>query len=64
MTTSTCEKKLDVYRRWGLSQESAFVRNPWFMSLSEEKITAVMDLFVTQFLLNCSKGFVIAISSF
>ncbi|PNT11219.1 hypothetical protein POPTR_011G005100v4 [Populus trichocarpa] len=51
MTTSTWEKKLDVYRRWGLSQEeilAAFVKNPWFMSLSEEKITAVMDLFVNQ----------------
>ncbi|CAK7351309.1 unnamed protein product [Dovyalis caffra] len=49
MTTSTWEKKLDVYRRWGLSREeilAAFVKNPWFMGLSEKKITGVMDLFV------------------
>ncbi|CAK7351311.1 unnamed protein product [Dovyalis caffra] len=51
MSTSTWEKKLDVRRRWGLSEEeilAAFVKNPCFMALSEEKIMGVMDLFVNK----------------
>ncbi|CAK7351307.1 unnamed protein product [Dovyalis caffra] len=51
MSTSTWEKKLDVLRRWGLSQEeilAAFVKYPWFICLSEEKIMGVMDLFVNK----------------
>ncbi|KAJ6935103.1 transcription termination factor MTERF8 [Populus alba x Populus x berolinensis] len=51
MSKSTWEKKLDVHRKWGLSEEEilqAFVKCPWFMSLSEEKIMAVMDLFVNK----------------
>ncbi|KAJ6767376.1 TRANSCRIPTION TERMINATION FACTOR FAMILY PROTEIN putative ISOFORM 1-RELATED [Salix purpurea] len=51
VTRSTWEKKLDVHRKWGLSEEEileAFVKFPWFMSLSEEKIMAVMDLFVNK----------------
>lgn len=51
MSRSTWEKKLDVYRRWGLSHEeilAAFAKSPWFMTLSEEKVVAVMDLFVNK----------------
>jgi mTERF domain-containing protein len=51
VTRTTWEKKLDVHRKWGLSEEEileAFVKCPWFMSLSEEKIMAVMDLFVNK----------------
>ncbi|CAK7351299.1 unnamed protein product [Dovyalis caffra] len=51
MRKSTWDKKLDVRSRWGLSQEeilAAFVKNPWFMALSEEKIMGVMDLFVNK----------------
>ncbi|KAJ6771089.1 hypothetical protein OIU74_017520 [Salix koriyanagi] len=51
MSRSTWEKKLDVYRRWGLSREeilAAFAKSPWFMTLSEEKVVAVMDLFVNK----------------
>ncbi|CAK7333119.1 unnamed protein product [Dovyalis caffra] len=51
MSRFTWEKKLDVYRRWGLSQKeilAAFGKSPWFMTLSEEKVMAVMDLFVNK----------------
>ncbi|CAK7351301.1 unnamed protein product [Dovyalis caffra] len=51
MSTSIWDKKIDVRRRWGLSQEeilAAFVKNPWFMALSEEKVMGVMDLFVNK----------------
>lgn len=51
MSRSTWEKKIDVYRRWGLSHEeilAAFAKSPWFMTLSEEKVVAVMDLFVNK----------------
>ncbi|CAK7351297.1 unnamed protein product [Dovyalis caffra] len=51
MSTSAWDKKIDVRRKWGLSPEeilSAFVKNPWFMGLSEEKIMGVMDLFVNK----------------
>jgi mTERF domain-containing protein len=49
ISRSTWEKKLAVYRRWGLSEEeilASFVKFPWFMALSEEKIMALIDLFV------------------
>ncbi|CAK7351303.1 unnamed protein product [Dovyalis caffra] len=51
MSKSTWDKKLDVHRRWGLSQEevlAAFVKYPSFMEVSEEKMTGVMDLFVNK----------------
>ncbi|CAK7351295.1 unnamed protein product [Dovyalis caffra] len=51
MSKSTWDKKLDVHRRWGLSQEeilAAFVRYPCFMEVSEEKTMRVMDLFVNK----------------
>ena len=51
MSGSTWEKKLTVYRRWGLSEEeilTAFVKFPMFMRKSAEKIAASMDLFVNK----------------
>ncbi|KAF5752215.1 hypothetical protein HS088_TW01G00123 [Tripterygium wilfordii] len=49
MTKSTWEMKVDVYKKWGWSDEDiilAFSRNPWCMMTSENKIMAVMDYIV------------------
>ncbi|KAL4025025.1 hypothetical protein IC575_013399 [Cucumis melo] len=51
MTKSTWDKKVEVYRKWGLSEEEfslAFRRNPLCMAFSEDKINAVMDFFVNK----------------
>ncbi|KAF8017255.1 hypothetical protein BT93_H2446 [Corymbia citriodora subsp. variegata] len=51
MSESTWERKLDAYSKWGWSRDdamSAFVKSPWCMTLSEEKITAVMGFFVEE----------------
>ncbi|KAK3417894.1 hypothetical protein EUGRSUZ_H03879 [Eucalyptus grandis] len=51
MSESTWERKVDAYSRWGWSRDdamSAFVKSPWCMTLSEEKITAVMGFFVKE----------------
>ncbi|KAJ7955060.1 Transcription termination factor like [Quillaja saponaria] len=48
---STWQKKVDVYKRWGWSEEAvlaAFRKHPCCMALSEVKITGVMDLWVNQ----------------
>ncbi|KAJ6725448.1 hypothetical protein OIU79_003759 [Salix purpurea] len=45
------ERKLDVYRDWGLSHEeilAAFRKYPYFMTASEYKIMKVMCLFVNK----------------
>lgn len=49
MSKSTWEKKMGIYKKWGLSEGEileAFRKNPWFMSCSEEKILGVMDFLV------------------
>ncbi|KAF5738691.1 hypothetical protein HS088_TW13G01609 [Tripterygium wilfordii] len=49
ISKSTWEKKVDVYKKWGWSDEDiiiAFGRNPWCMTASEKKITGVMDYFI------------------
>lgn len=46
---SLWERKVEVYRKWGWSQEvvlSTFVRNPWCMLVSEGKIEAMMEFCV------------------
>ncbi|XP_058203066.1 transcription termination factor MTERF5, chloroplastic-like [Rhododendron vialii] len=40
MTKSTWNKKVEVYRKWGLTEDEIFVtfkRQPWFMTKSEDK---------------------------
>lgn len=51
MSKSLWERKLDVYKRWGWSEEecfTAFAKNPWCMISSIDKIMAAMDFFVNQ----------------
>ncbi|XP_059654580.1 uncharacterized protein LOC132301334 [Cornus florida] len=51
MSKSTWEKKVEVYKKWGLSEEEilvAFKKTPWCMVVSEEKIMAIMDFFVNK----------------
>ncbi|XP_059630161.1 uncharacterized protein LOC132273156 [Cornus florida] len=49
MGKSTWEKKVEVYKKWGLSEEEilvAFQKQPWCMTPSEDKIMGIMDFFV------------------
>ncbi|KAG5554995.1 hypothetical protein RHGRI_012517 [Rhododendron griersonianum] len=49
MSKPTWEKKIEVYKRWGLSKDEILVvfgKYPWFMTVSEDKIMRVMDFFV------------------
>ncbi|XP_059654573.1 transcription termination factor MTERF2, chloroplastic-like [Cornus florida] len=51
MTKSTWEKKVEVYKKWGLSEDQilvAFGKQPWFMIVSVEKIMGIMDFFVNK----------------
>ncbi|KAI9195530.1 hypothetical protein LWI28_015787 [Acer negundo] len=51
MSKSTWERKVNLYKKWGLSEDEifeAFGRSPWFMTVSETKITKVMDFFVNE----------------
>ncbi|KAK8368263.1 hypothetical protein V6Z11_A01G029700 [Gossypium hirsutum] len=51
MTKSTLEKKFDVYRRWGWSDQEiheAFRRHPLCMTVSEDKVMAIMDFLVNK----------------
>ncbi|KAJ4823472.1 hypothetical protein Tsubulata_034632 [Turnera subulata] len=48
---SSWRKKLEVYKRWGWTEEEVlgmFKRYPWCMTCSEEKISGVMDIFVNK----------------
>ncbi|XP_031274291.1 uncharacterized protein LOC116132764 [Pistacia vera] len=45
------DKKIDVYKRWGWSEEeilTTFRKNPWCMITSVDKIMGVMDHFVNK----------------
>ncbi|KAL0548372.1 hypothetical protein IC582_012821 [Cucumis melo] len=58
MTKSTWDKKVEVYRKWGLSEEEiriAFRKSPLCMAFSEDKINGVMDFFVNK--LGCESSF-------
>ncbi|PPE02316.1 hypothetical protein GOBAR_DD00650 [Gossypium barbadense] len=51
MSKSTLEKKFDVYRRWGWSDQEiheAFQRYPSCITASEDKIMAIMDFLVNK----------------
>jgi mTERF domain-containing protein len=48
---SLWERKIDVFKKWGWSEEnvvSAFVKHPWCMLSSVEKIEEVMKFFVNE----------------
>ncbi|XP_059652925.1 uncharacterized protein LOC132300019 [Cornus florida] len=51
MSKSTWEKKVEVYKKWGLSEDQilvAFRKYPMFMVASEDKITGIIDFFVNK----------------
>ncbi|XP_075656055.1 uncharacterized protein LOC142626152 [Castanea sativa] len=51
MTKSTWERKLNVYKKWGWTEHEvsmAFRSHPWCMTVSEEKLTRVMDFLVNK----------------
>ncbi|XP_056168112.1 uncharacterized protein LOC130134502 [Syzygium oleosum] len=51
MSESTWERKFDAYSRWGWSRDDtmrAFVKCPWCMATSEEKIMAMIGFFVKE----------------
>ena len=51
MSKSTLERKFDVYRRWGWSDQvilEAFQKRPSCMTVSEDKIMAIMDFLVNK----------------
>ncbi|OVA06460.1 Mitochodrial transcription termination factor-related [Macleaya cordata] len=51
MSKSSWEAKLNVFRKWGLSEDqirTAFRKQPKALTLSEKKIMAIMDFFVNQ----------------
>ncbi|KAJ4722218.1 Transcription termination factor like, partial [Melia azedarach] len=51
ISESLWERKVNVYKRWGWSEEeilTAFRKCPWIMIVSEDKIEAVMDFFVNR----------------
>ncbi|XVE82096.1 hypothetical protein DITRI_Ditri15bG0119600 [Diplodiscus trichospermus] len=51
MSKSTLEKKFDIYRRWGWSDQEiceAFRKYPRCLTVSEDKIMAVMDFLVNK----------------
>ncbi|XP_031274338.1 transcription termination factor MTERF2, chloroplastic-like [Pistacia vera] len=51
ISKSLWDKKIDVYKRWGWSEEeilTAFRKNPWCMTTSVDKIMGVMDHFVNK----------------
>ncbi|KAJ9184756.1 hypothetical protein P3X46_004451 [Hevea brasiliensis] len=51
MSTSTWKSKIDIYKKWGWSEEEilvAFGKHPWCMMGSEKKITAAMDFYINK----------------
>ncbi|XVE82105.1 hypothetical protein DITRI_Ditri15bG0120500 [Diplodiscus trichospermus] len=51
MCKSTLEKKFDIYRRWGWSDQEireAFIKHPVCLKVSEDKIMAIMDFLVNK----------------
>lgn len=59
MGKSVWNRKVDVYKKWGLSEEEiveAFLKNPLCMVSSEDKIMAIMDCFVRK--MGCKALFV------
>lgn len=59
MGKSMWGRKLDVYKKWGLSEEEIFkifMKNPLCMASSDDKIFAIMDYFVRK--MGCKASFV------
>lgn len=51
MSKSKWEKKVEVYKKWGLTRDEilvAFRKNPWCMMVSEDKINGMMDFLVNK----------------
>ncbi|XVE82101.1 hypothetical protein DITRI_Ditri15bG0120100 [Diplodiscus trichospermus] len=51
MSKSTLEKKFDTFRRWGWSDQEireAFRKHPEYLTVSEDKIMAIMDFLVNK----------------
>ncbi|KAG5554975.1 hypothetical protein RHGRI_012501 [Rhododendron griersonianum] len=51
MSKPVWEKKIEVYKKWGSSQDEilvAFGKFPWFMMVSEDKITRIVDFLVNK----------------
>ncbi|GMP76650.1 hypothetical protein CsSME_00033237 [Camellia sinensis var. sinensis] len=51
MSKSTWVKKVEVFKKWGLSEDDilvAFGKHPWCMMASEHKIAGVMNFFVNK----------------
>ncbi|GMY27676.1 transcription termination factor mterf8, chloroplastic [Fagus crenata] len=51
MSKSTWEKKVDVYKKWGWSEDEillAFGKYPWCMAVSEDKIMRIMDFYLNK----------------
>ncbi|KAL6343890.1 hypothetical protein AAG906_027662 [Vitis piasezkii] len=51
MSKSTWERKIDAYKSWCCSEEEirlAFLKLPWSMVLSEDKLMATMDFYVNK----------------
>ncbi|GMP76647.1 hypothetical protein CsSME_00033235 [Camellia sinensis var. sinensis] len=58
MSKSTWEKKVEVYKKWGLSEDDilvAFGKRPWCMIASEHKISGASTCFAELREENCSK---------
>ncbi|KAK6930136.1 Transcription termination factor, mitochondrial/chloroplastic [Dillenia turbinata] len=51
MNLSTWERKIEVFKKWGWSEEDvlvAFGKNPWCLMASEDKIMRVMNFLVNE----------------
>ncbi|KDP40555.1 hypothetical protein JCGZ_24554 [Jatropha curcas] len=57
ISKSTWDEKVEAYKRWGWSDEdigTAFGKYPWCMTISTDKIMAVMDFYVDKLGLDSS----------
>lgn len=51
MSQSTWQRKIDIYKKWGWSEEEiivAFGKHPWCMMCSEKKIMAAMEFYINK----------------
>ncbi|KAG5229760.1 transcription termination factor MTERF [Salix suchowensis] len=59
LSKSGWERRLGVYKSWGWSEEdvlAAFIKEPWCMMTSDDKIMAVMDFLVNN--MDCEPSFI------
>jgi mTERF domain-containing protein len=60
LSKSGWERRLGVYKSWGWSEEdvlAAFIKEPWCMMTSDDKIMAVMDFLVNN--MDCEPSFIV-----